>query len=161
MLQVRIAPLPDGLHQETLTPTAQDLEVDPDVFSDITVDLTLDIGVDRVLAAYTVRATARLECDRTIELYDQPLEASHAVLFTATAKEGDDDVQPLASDAQHIELADSVRDTLVLAVPLRKVSPAARAAELPTVFGTPSPSEDEPVDDRWDALRALRGDDKD
>ncbi|MGB3545238.1 YceD family protein [Rubrivirga sp.] len=159
MLQVRIAPLPDGLHQESLEPTADDFGLDPETFSDITVDLNLDVGVDRVLAAYTVRSTARLECDRTLDLYDQEIEGSHAVLFSATAEEADDDVRPLPQDATHIDVADSVRDTLLLAVPLRKVSPAARAAEIPTEFG--ASSEDGIADDRWEALRALRGDDTD
>lgn len=156
MLQVRIAPLPDGLHQETLTPTAEDLDLDAEVFSDITVDLVLDVAPDRVLATYTARATARLECDRTLDEYDESLEASHAVLFSATAEEADDDVRPLPDDATHVDLADSVHDTLVLAVPLRKVSPAARAAEIPTAFG--ASSDDGMADDRWDALRALRDD---
>lgn len=154
MLRVRIAPLSDGLHTETLHPTADDLGVDPEVFSGITVDVRLDVGHDRVLAAYTVEATARLECDRTLDLFDQPVEGSHAVLFTTTADEGDDDVRPLPEDATHVDLADSVRDTLVLAVPLRRVSPAAEAAEIPTAFG--GPSEDEPTDDRWAALSSLR-----
>jgi uncharacterized protein len=159
VLQVRIAPLPDGLHQETLTPIAEDLDLDPEVFSDITVDLTLDVGVDRALATYTARATARLECDRTLDLYDEVLESSHTLLFSATADDDDDDVRPLPSDATHIDIADSVHDTLLLAVPLRKVSPAARAAEIPTAFG--ASSDDDVADDRWDALRALRGDDSD
>ena len=158
MFRVRLAPLPDGLHQETLRPTADDLGLDPETFSDVAVDLVLDVAERRVLASYTARATARLECDRTLDLYDQPVEGSHAVLFTADAPPeggaGDDDVQPLAEDATELDLTASVRDTLVLALPLRRVSPAAEAAELPSTFG--GPGEGEPADDRWAALRALR-----
>ena len=159
MLQVRIAPLPDGLHQETLAPTAHDVDLDPEVFSDLEVELTLDVGVDRVLVVYTARATARLECDRTLDLYDEGLEAGHTVLFSATAEDDDDDVRPLPQDATHVDIAGSVHDTLLLAVPLRKVSPAARAAEIPTAFG--ASSDDDVADDRWAALRALRDDDTD
>lgn len=154
MFRVRIAPLPDGLHTETLQPSADDLGLDPDTFSDVAVDLRLDVGDGRVLAAYTARATARLECDRTLDLYDQPITGDHAVLFTATAEEGDDDVRPLPDDATHVDLADSVRDTLVLAIPLRRVSPAAESADIPTAFG--GPAADEPADDRWAALQSLR-----
>lgn len=163
MLRVRIAPLPDGLHQETLRPTAEDLGLDPETFSGVEVDLRLDVASRRVLAAYTARATARLECDRTLDLYDQPVEADHAVLFTADAEgEGDDDVQPLSEDATHIDLTASVHDTLLLALPLRRVSPAAEAAELPTAFGVDDEPTDGPVDSRWAALQALRpGDDAD
>lgn len=161
MFRVRIAPLPDGLHQETYRPAADDLGLDPATFSDVEVDLTLDVAERRVLAAYTARATARLECDRTLAMFDQPVEGSHAVLFTADAPpeaadpDGDDeDVQPLGDDATDIDLTASVHDTIVLALPLRRVSPEARDAEIPTAFG--GPSEDEPADDRWAALQALR-----
>ena len=162
MFRVRIAQLPDGLHQETHRPTADSLGLDPETFSDVEVDLRLDVAERRVLAAYTVRATARLECDRTLELYDQPVEGDHAVLFTADAPpvsddEPDDDVQPLPEDATDLDLTTSVHDTLLLALPLRRVSPAARAAEIPTEFG--GPSGDEPADDRWAALQALRSGD--
>ncbi|MDT0631075.1 DUF177 domain-containing protein [Rubrivirga sp. S365] len=160
MLRVRIAPLPDGLHDETLRPTAADLGLDPDVFSGIEVDVHLDVAERRVLVAYTARATARLECDRTLAMYDEPVEAAHAVLFTADAPDDeDDDVQPLTDDAVEVDVADPVRDTLLLALPLRRVCPEARDAEIPTAFG--GPAEGEPADDRWAALEALRADDAD
>ena len=160
MLRVRIAPLPDGLHEETLRPTAADLELDPDVFSDVALDVRLDVAERRVLVAYTVRATARLECDRTLAMYDEPVEGAHAVLFSADAPDGDDDsddLRPLADDAVEVDVTEPVRDTLLLALPLRRVCPEARDAELPTAFG--GPKEGEPVDDRWAALEALRAGD--
>ena len=157
MLRVRIAPLPDGLHEETLRPTAADLDVDPDVFSGIELDVRLDLAEHRVLVAYTVRATARLECDRTLATYDEPIDGTHAVLFSADAAADDDEVFPLAADAVEVDVTDPVRDTLLLALPLRRVCPEARDAEIPTAFG--GPSDDEPADDRWAALEALRAGD--
>ena len=158
MFRVPIASLPDGLHHETLHPSADDLDLDPETFSDVAVDLRLDIAERRVLAAYTVSATARLTCDRTLDDYDQPVEGAHAVLFTADAAvaegEPDDDTRPLPDDATALDLTESVRDTLLLALPLRRVSPAAQAAEIPSQFG--GPDEGEPADDRWAALQALR-----
>lgn len=157
MLRVRIAPLPVGIHRETLRPDAADVDLDPDTFRDVELDVLLDLSERRVLASVTARATARLECDRTLDLYDQPVEGTHAVLFSADAPEvpsGDDDVRPLADDATHVDLTDAIRDTLVLALPLRRVSPAAEALDIPTAFG--GPADDEPADDRWAALKALR-----
>ena len=156
VLRVPFASLPDGLHQETLRPSADDLGLDPATFSDVEVDLTLDVAERRVLAAYTARATARLVCDRTLDEYDQPVEGDHAVLFTADAPAGDDDTQPLPAEGDGLDLTAPVHDTLVLALPLRRVSPAAEAAELPSTFG--GPSGDEPADDRWAALQGLRPD---
>lgn len=157
MLRVHIASLPLGLHEEALRPSAGDLGLDPGVFSDVEVDLRLDVAERRVLAMYAARATARLECDRTLAMYDQPIEGAHTVLFTAEATSDDDeDVLPLAEGAAEIDLTEPVRDTLLLAVPLRRVSPEAEDAEIPTTFG--GPGEGEPADDRWAALQALRDD---
>lgn len=154
MFRVRIASLPDGLHEETLRPSAESLDLDPELFSGIEVDVRLDIAERRVLAAYAARAVVHLTCDRTLAPYDQPIEGAHAVLFTADAPDEDEDVAPLADDATHIDLTTAVHDTLTLALPLRRVSPDAEDAEIETQFG--GPTEDEPVDDRWAALEALR-----
>ena len=53
------------------------------MFSDVSVDLRLDVADRRVLVAFTASATARLECDRTLDLFDQPVEGDHAVVFSA------------------------------------------------------------------------------
>ena len=116
MFRVYIASLPVGLHQEVLHPSAEDLDLDPDVFSDVEVALALDVAERRVVATYTARATARLECDRTLAMYDQPVAGDHAVLFTADAPPEDgDDVFVLTDDA--VDLTEPVRDTLLLALP--------------------------------------------
>ena len=159
MFRVPISHLADGLHAETLTPSADDLELDPDVFSDITVSLRLDVRDRRVLAAYDVAATATLECDRTLAMYPQPLRGSHSVLFVPPGPDlgdDDDDVRPLATDATDLDLTTPVRDTLLLSVPARHVSPEGEAMELETQFGAADP--DATGDTRWDALRALRTD---
>lgn len=168
-LRVRIAPLADGLHEETLAPTAEALDLDPSMFSGIAVDLALDVrdpkdgaSQRRVRAVFTARATARLECDRTLERYDEAVEGQHEVLFVGPdaplAEAADDEaIRVVAPDATHVDLADAVRDTLLLALPLRRISPAARDLPIPTAFGAPD-DPDAPADDRWDALRALRND---
>lgn len=160
MFRVSLSHLSDGLHAETHTPSADDLGLDPDVFSDITVELRLDVRDRRVLAQYDVSATATLECDRTLAMYPQPLDGSHAVLFVPPGPDladDDDDVQPLATDATEIDLTDAVRDTLLLSVPQRHVSPEGEAIELDTAFG--ADDDETSSDTRWDALRALRTDD--
>ena len=78
MLRIALAPFGDGLHEQTLPPTADDLGLDPGTFAGIEVDLKLDVqGRDaaarRILATFEARATATLECDRTLVLFEQPV----------------------------------------------------------------------------------------
>ena len=54
----------------------------------------------------------------------------------------------------HVDLTDAVRDTLLLALPARRVGPGAEDVEIQTVFGAP---DGELLGDyRWGALLALR-----
>ncbi len=158
MLRVRIAPLPDGLHTEALRPTPEDLDLDPALFSDLAVEMTLAVATRQIVASFAVSATAHLVCDRTAEPFDQAVRGEHQVLIVAPdapmASSDDEDIVVASDDASHADLTGPVRDTLMLAMPLRNISPAAEALDLPTAFG--APDDDAPGDDRWAALAALR-----
>lgn len=165
MLRIEINALPDGLHEQTVRPDAEAIGLDPAVFSEVEVDVRLDVADRRVLAAFDARAVATLACDRTLVEYRQPVAGSHTVLFVPPevlppGTEPDESVVPLPDDAPAIDLAEPVRDTLVLALPARRLAPGAETLDLPTVFGADLDAEGRPVDTRWDALRNLRdGDD--
>lgn len=162
MLRIDIAALADGLHDQTLRVAPDVLGLDPEVFDEAVLDLRLDVSDHRVLAAFDVTSVATLTCDRTLADYEQPVRGRHAVLFLPPDRlppDGDDeDVRALPDDATEIDLTEAVRDTLLLALPLRRVAPEAEDAEIPTSFGAPTDAEGEPIDDRWEALRHLRDD---
>ncbi len=101
-------------------------------------------------------------CDRTLVSYDEPVAGDYAMLYVTQreaepADESLDDVIELAPDEEEIDLTEAVRDTLLLALPHRRVAPGADALELPTQFGAPAEGDDV-ADPRWDALRQLRAD---
>ena len=155
MLRVDLAPLALGLHEVELTPSAADLDLDPEVFDDIAVALRLDVAERRVRADYATRAVATLECDRTLAQYRQVVEGTHEVLFTSAPIADDvEDVYPLPDQGHEVDLTEPVRDTILLSLPLRRVAPEAEDAEIQMSFG--GSDEDEPTDHRWDALRRLR-----
>jgi uncharacterized protein len=159
MLTVDIHALPDGVHELTLKTTAQDLEVDPETFDDIVVDLRLDVAGRRIVAQLDVRATATLQCDRTLVDFQQAVAGRHAVLFAPPEQlpgGPSDDAIPLPDEATSIDLSDAVRDTLLLSLPSRRIAPGAEDIELPMAFGAEADESGTPIDPRWDALRRLR-----
>jgi uncharacterized protein len=161
MLPVEIHALPDGVHERTLHPSPQDLEVDPEVFDDIAVDLRLDVAGRRIVAQIDVRAKATLECDRTLVDFEQPVAGAHTVLFAPPDQlpgGATDDAVPVPDEATILDLAPPVRDTLLLALPVRRVAPGAEDLEIPTAFGADTDESGRPIDPRWEALRALRDD---
>jgi len=160
MLRIDLSPLDEGLHEQTLSPAAGDLDLDPNIFSKIALDLRLDIAERRVLASFDVRGVATLQCDRTLVSYQQPVRGDHAVLFVPPdqiALDSDDDtILPLPDPETEIDLTDAVRETVMLSVPLRSVAPEAEQKEIITSYGEQEMLDGVPVDDRWEALRKLR-----
>lgn len=158
MLQIEIAHLAEGVHEVELEPTAEDLGLEPEKFTDIRVHARLDYHDDRILAMLDAVATATLECDRTLKLFEQEIEGSHHVLFgppelVDAREDEEEDVRPLLPADRHIDITSAVRDTLMLAIPARCIAPGAEEEEIPTRFGGLGENE---VDPRWEALKALK-----
>ncbi|MEM9665818.1 MAG: DUF177 domain-containing protein [Bacteroidota bacterium] len=163
VLHIELRALPEGVHEHAVRPSAEELEVDPALFSDIAVDLTLDHQEDRLLVHYEVSATAHLECDRTLEPFEQALEATDTAFFGLASVVGSADQDRtfvLDPDAEVVDLTQPVRDALVLALPVRRIAPGNEDLDIQTQFGTPA-SADEAIDPRWAALKKLKFDDND
>ncbi|MEM1097038.1 MAG: DUF177 domain-containing protein [Bacteroidota bacterium] len=161
MLSIDISPLSLGRHHFTLHPKGEALELDADTFQDIEVALDLDRMEDRVLVSIQVEATVTLECDRTLEPFEQAVEGTYQVYFapphffgSAERADEDDAMRVLPAGETELDLTQEVRDTLVLSLPTRRISPKAEAMDLPTQFG----GSDDAIDPRWEALRQLRSD---
>ena len=166
MLQIDITSFQSGVHHVELTPDPDEVDLDPDTFSGIHVLARLDCHRDRILASLDVQATAELTCDRTRQLYEQPLDGTYQVLFgpermVGAESDNFDEVRVLDPSDRTIDVTDLVRDTVLLAVPQRKVAPGAEDEEIQLQFGAPDTDEEDAqsdIDPRWDALRELRDD---
>jgi len=158
MLQIDIRNLVAGLTEFELTPSAEDVDLDPGVFSDIRVEARIEFDTHEAVVSLACSAVTSLTCDRTAVDYEQPVRGNFTMLFAPSNRiSGDDgessqEVRPLSATDEEIEITDIVRDTLLLSIPIRKIAPGAVDAEVPTEFGTPGESE---LDPRWEALKAL------
>jgi len=158
MVNVDISTLSDGLHEIDLSPAAEDLDLDPETFSSIQAHVRLDIGDRQILCRIDANADALLVCDRTLEPFVEPIVGDYTVVFTKHPDEitaDDESIVLLDPSASSIDVTAIVRDTLLLSIPLRKVAPAARDAELQLQYGGPT-DEGDAIDPRWDALRKLK-----
>lgn len=164
MLRIDITSFKSGVYHVELAPTAEDLELDPAEFEDIRVEARLDCHRDRILVSMAVRGVATLTCDRTLQEYQETLEGDYRVLFgpermVGAESENFDEVRPLHPSDREIDVTDLVRDTLLLAVPHRKVAPGAEEKDIQLEFGPAEPAEEEEaqeIDPRWEKLRELR-----
>lgn len=160
MLTIDVASLDPGLHHLVLEPSADDLDLDAEKFREVHIDARLDVSERRISVVLDARATATLECDRTLRLFEQEIGGMHHVVFASAAfaeqsEDAYDDVRTLDAADTEIDVTDIVRDTILLAVPQRCVAPGAEDEEIQTEFGAPD-DESEEIDPRWEALKALK-----
>lgn len=168
MLTVDITSFSSGVYHVERTPSPEAVDLDPEQFHDLHVLVRLDCHRDRhhdrILATVDVQGAATLTCDRTLRAYDEALAGTHTILFgpadqVGTESDAFDEVRPLDPGAREIDLTDIVRDTLLLAIPQRKVAPGAEEEDIPMTFGGDGEAaggESQDIDPRWEALRKLR-----
>ena len=159
MICIDIKSLKPGIHEFDWDPTAQALDLDPEIFDQLHVAVQLDFHPSRILVHLSTTAEAQLTCDRTLEPFTQHVEGGHTVLFSGeglidAGEDSDDDVRPLKSNDEEIDLTDLVRDTFILSIPVRKIAPGAEDEEIPLAFGAPD-AEESAIDPRWEALKKL------
>lgn len=166
MLTVDISSLSPGIHRVERSPSAEAVDLDPATFDQIHVEAELQYHRNRILVTLHAEAIATLTCDRTLKQYEQPVSDTYALLFgppEMVGQEGEEfeEVRPLDPTDNELDLTDVVRDTLLLALPQRRIAPDAPDAPVEETFGPPPEKveDDSPADPRWEKLRELREDD--
>ena len=168
MISLDIRSLKEGFQILEFSPTTEDLRVEnPDgaegkgsaqpTFREAYVEVQVTVDGEQFVVRVFARAVAELICDRTLEPFDRAIRGKFTVCFMPESmmdKDAENDaVLPLPKDSNEIDLTDIVRDTLMLAVPVRKIAPGAEELDLPTTFGEAS---EEDIDPRWKGLEQLR-----
>jgi uncharacterized protein len=118
-----------------------------------------------VFANVRVRGVVRLECVRSLEEFDQPVELEfadefHSVIDVVTAvslpKPLEED--PFFIDDRHmVDLGEAIREYALLELPMNPVSPDYRDKPVQVSFGddneAPAADDEEPVDARLARLK--------
>lgn len=171
MLIIELGALTQGVHQLSYSPKPSDVDLDPEVFSEVAVEVVLDYQKERALVTLEAHATAHLTCDRTLKPFDQEVHGSYSILYATRreatpgfeAKDSEEpyeEIRELDLTDLRLDITEAVRDTLVLALPQRRVAPGAEDIELQTQYGD-GEEPGEQIDPRWEALRKLRSDESD
>ncbi len=157
MVSIDIRSLKEGFQELEFTPTAEELGVENPAFRDIRTEIQVTVDGEQIVVRVYAEAIARLTCDRTLEDFDKRIKGIYTVVFMPESDIDDDakgdGIQPLPGKRDDLDLTDIVRDTLMLAVPIRKIAPGAEEMDIPTSFGESSESD---IDPRWKELEKLR-----
>ena len=132
----------------------------------VEIDLTKKANMLEV--RFTVSGNVRVSCDLTNEMFDLPLNPTHEFLvkFGGEFNDENEHLLILPHGSHHLDLAQTLYETIVLAVPQKKVHPGIENGSLQSdlldrldkLYPGESINESEITDPRWDALKKLKKD---
>jgi uncharacterized protein len=125
MLKIKISNLKDGRHHFDFEKVAADFGLSEKQFPNpIFVLLDLEKKAAHYILSFTAKTNAVVECDRTLQEFTKSVEGSYSLLYVTDASGGEsvhDETRALQKNDIDIDLTEDVRETLILAVPLRNV----------------------------------------
>ncbi len=135
---IKISNLTNGTHRYEFECDASDFAdewIDTERFSaPIFITAALTKAMTEIVVELSVSTTASLQCDRCLAPISKRLSGDYRILFLQSAEaangsDDDDDVRVLSKNETHIDLTPDVRETLILAVPMKNVCQDAACAE--------------------------------
>jgi uncharacterized metal-binding protein YceD (DUF177 family) len=134
---------------------------------DVAVKVRLEKESSLMILWFVIDGTVKVQCDRCLELYDQPIKSKNKVIVKYGEEnfdEGDDVVWVSPLDYQ-INVAKLIYDFIILSIPIRQVHPdddngnsTCNAEMLERLKNLSVPDQNEQkTDNRWDDLKKLLG----
>ncbi len=163
-MKIQITGLSEGVHEYRFTQAAAALDLGEQFHGDVTVDARVEKTGTQLSLRATVSVGGKFICDRCTTEYQASLTPSYRMFYVWDENEvGQVDpaeVHILPQGESILDLADDVRQTILLAVPLKLLCREdckglcpycgidLNVATCTCALGT--------EDSRWDALRQLR-----
>ena len=140
---------------------------------ELTADVSLQKSESMIQMTFNVEGTIELTCDRSLDLFDQPISFENTMIykFGEEEKELSEDVMIILNDndTQTINIADLLFEFIGLQVPMKKLHPRFQEEDddddqeegvmvySSTVDDSKTEEQqEEDVDPRWAALKKLK-----
>jgi uncharacterized metal-binding protein YceD (DUF177 family) len=171
MLKFYIREIPEGQSSKTVQLEPEDLDLSPYEFKGGSVDFEFERALHFIEVQFTAHADVELVCDRSLRPYIHHIDAEYKIVFKVDVREETETeeaaIRRFNFDTNTFSVADEVRDTIMLHIPIKKVHPDyvdddGSLEEFETKkYGEPDiPEEpDEPVDPRFEKLKKLKDSD--
>ncbi|MFU8812488.1 MAG: YceD family protein [Balneolaceae bacterium] len=163
----KIQELPSGLSRRTVHLPEEYFELTEQVRL-LEADCHIDfLNGDRFIkVSYKVDANVELVCDRSLKPFTSTIKSSFDILFEPDTSEKsetkDSAVRPIPPDPFVLDINDEVKDSIQLAVPIKKIHPdylkddgTYQAFQVKT-FGASDEEDEQTIDPRWEKLKQLK-----
>lgn len=131
----------------------------------VSVKLMLEKESSLMILRFIINGMVRVQCDRCLELYDQPVKSKNHVIVKfgeESFDEGDDLIWVSPADHQ-INVAKLIYDFIILSIPVRQIHPDDRNGnstcdpEMLERLKNLSVPDQQNQTDRWNVLKKLLG----
>lgn len=162
-LKIRVSGLSAGKHEYSFRVPSADLQLDANFDAPVEVKVLLEKLPRQIIVRSQIATSAAFSCDRCLAGFRQPLASSYAVVYVEDAAESGrfppEEVRVVRVDATVIDLAEDVREMLLLSVPLKLLCREDCRGLCPHCGADLNAGEHEcakrPADARWQQLEKL------
>ncbi len=135
-LRINISKLSEGVHDYKFIVEPRLLDLDERFNKPLNVNARLDKTTNKIFLTSELESDAEVECDRCLNPFIQHLQASYNILYTyedrSILDNESDDVQVISIGKVYLDLAEDVRQYLLLAVPIKLICKDDCAGLCPT-----------------------------
>ena len=122
-MKIQVAGLSQGVHRFSFRVPAAQLSLGDQFSQDVEVDAVLERTATEISLEGWIRTRGRFVCDRCVAEFDLPLDPSYRMLYVwdgaDTSNLDPSEVQVVSPSLAVIDLSEDVRQTILLAVPLK------------------------------------------
>ncbi|MBC6410308.1 MAG: DUF177 domain-containing protein [Ekhidna sp.] len=121
-----------------------------------TCEILMNKTDSMITLKFNIFGIIELECDRTLELFDYPIDVSRSIIYKYgdEEKELSEDVFVILKKTQEIRIDSFLYEIINLEIPMKKLHPKFRDEDTDgeMIFSSESDKE-KSIDPRWEALK--------
>jgi uncharacterized protein len=163
-MKIQVGGLSEGVHEYGFRITPAELGLPSEFRDGVDIAATLEKTSRQLLLRASVSTTAEVECDRCVAPLRESLGSGYQMYYVWEESEAEridpSEVQVMLPGQTVIDMSDDVRQTVLLALPLKHVCREDCRGLCPRCGRNLNEGscdcKDTPVDGRWDKLKELQ-----
>ena len=122
-MKINISNLSQGTHEYALSKKAGEFDLPEHFIGYIAAKVTLEKTSRQIFLRARITSEAAFQCDRCLDEFKKEISPAFQIVYDWDAQdhpaESDEDIRTLTPDTNVIDISDAVRDSVLLAVPLK------------------------------------------
>lgn len=163
-MKIQVGGLSEGIHEYSFHSSPAELGLPPEFNEEIRVGARLEKNPGHFLLRAEIDSGATWACDRCVTLFRAPIAVSYQMCYVfegeGTGQCDPSETQVVPAALNVIDISDDIRQTLELAVPLKKVCREGCRGLCPHCGKNLNEDTCDcapiPADGRWDKLKELK-----